>query len=213
MLNLNPASLSDTELLAIILRTGGAGNSALSLASEIIGEYKGFKGILNADINELISHKNLGVVKTCCIKAACEIGLRLSSQVEDPKIYVGKPADIFSYVRKEFLGKLNEHLFIICLDAKNRIISKDLLTVGTINETLIHPREVFKKALIRNASSIILVHNHPSGDTYPSKEDINVTQRILKISLTMGIALMDHIIVSDKSFTSLKALNYMKGGE
>lgn len=213
MLASGVGSLSDTELLAIILRTGGAGRSALGLSSEVLAEYGGFKGLINADIQELITKKHFGEAKACSIKAACEIALRISSQMSVDKVYVGKPGDIYEFMKKDFYAKLNEHLFLISLDAKSKVISKDLISVGTINETLIHPREVFRKALAKNAVSIILVHNHPSGDTQPSQDDINVTHRILKVSITMGITLVDHIIVSDKSFTSLKALNLLKGGD
>lgn len=207
MINFGAQALSDSELLAIILRSGGRQDSAIQIAQQLLKNSGGFKELAEADIKQLINYKNIGAAKACAIKAACEISLRVGFSVHTEKICINKPKDIFELLRKDFFNKKQEHLYMISMDSRNKLITKDLISVGTLNETLIHPREIFKKALAINAYSIALAHNHPSGDPTPSNEDINVTQRIAKIGIEMGIPLLDHIIIAEDNFISIKALN------
>jgi DNA repair protein RadC len=207
MVNFGAQALSDSELLAIILRSGGRQESAIQIAQQLLKNFGGFKELAETDIKQLINYKNIGVAKACAIKAACEISLRVSFSINTEKICINKPKDIFELLRKDFFNKKQEHLYMISMDSRNKLITKDLISVGTLNETLIHPREIFKKALAINASSIALAHNHPSGDPTPSSEDISVTQRIAKIGIEMGIPLLDHIIIAEDTFVSIKALN------
>lgn len=207
LVSFGTGALADAELLAIILRTGGREESAIQISHELLKNFGGFKGLAETEITQLINYKNIGVAKACEIKAACEISLRLDFPVRNVKICISKPKDIFDLLRKDFYNKKQEHLYLISVDSRNKFISKNLISVGTLNETLIHPREIFKKALAVNAASIALAHNHPSGDGTPSSEDINVTQRIAKIGVEMGIPLLDHIVVTEETFVSIKALN------
>ena len=210
---LGSSALSDSELLAIILRSGGKANSVLNLASQILARFGGIKGLLNADFHQLLTLKNVGYAKACSIKALSEIALRMCMDDFEKKVNIKKPADVFTYMRKDFYKKDREHLYLISLDTRSNILSKDLLSTGTINETLVHPREVYRTALYKNAASVILVHNHPSNDPTPSNDDIRVTERVAKAGINMGIALVDHIIICDQTFASLKSLNLLKGKE
>ncbi len=209
LLHSGPASLSDIELLAIILGSGGKNVSVLELASIILKKFDGFKGLINADIQELKNFKNVDLAKASAIKACCEIGLRINRNKDETKRLIQKPADIHEILLPYLYQKAQEHLYLISLDSRNRVISKDLVTVGTVNETLFHPREIFRLALQKNASSIALAHNHPSGDSTPSTEDIRVTHRTAKAGAQLGIALLDHVIITDHSFTSIKSMNLL----
>lgn len=199
-------ALSDTELLAIILRSGGVGDSALLLSSRILAENGGFWGILQLDINQLMKLKNIGFAKATSIKAACEIALRLNNSLNENPQIINKPEDIYKLIKKEVFGKKKELLYLISLDSRNKVISKDLISMGTITETLVDPREVYRQALIKNASSIVVVHNHPSGNPSPSSEDLIVTEKLVNAGISLGLLLVDHIIVCDDNFVSLKSL-------
>ena len=215
-----PSTLSDSELLAIVLRSGGKDGSAIDLARKILKEFGGLKGLANSEIEQLTKIKDVGIAKATSVKAACEIALRIDNKMEIENSEIKKPEDVFSTVKKDTFARNKEQLFLLSLNSRNRLISKDLISIGTLNETLIHPREVFKTALSKNAASIILVHNHPSNDSGPSTDDIKVTERIAKAGITIGIPLIDHVIVCDNGYTSLKSLNLFstykanqKGGE
>ena len=203
--NSGPDSLTDVELIAVILRSGGKDESVMELSRELLNVFKGIKGLLSADIEELIKFKNIDVAKATSIKALEEISKRYLNPDKKKEIRIRTPKDIFYLVRKEVLNKDQEYLFLISLDTRNKLISKDIISKGTLNETLIHPREIFKKALTKNACSIILVHNHPSNDPTPSEEDIKVTKRIFRAGVEMGIPLTDHVVVTSTDFLSMKS--------
>jgi DNA repair protein RadC len=207
LINTGADSLSDTELLAIILRVGGKKESVLELARKILLEFGGFHGLIEVSVEQLLAFKNIGFAKAVSIKALCEIALRINLTEKKKSTSIKTPEDVFKLINKELYGKRKEKLYLISLDARNKVISKDVVSIGTISEALVHPREVYKQALLRNAVSIILVHNHPSSDTTPSTEDILVTERVAQAGVLLGVSLVDHIIVSDTDYCSLKALN------
>ncbi|MBW6442070.1 DNA repair protein RadC [Patescibacteria group bacterium] len=207
LIQMGPENLTDTELLAIILRSGGKETSATNLARQLLDKFEGLKALLSADIKELIEVKNIDIAKASSIKAVEEISKRYLYSPKQKEVFIKTPGDVYKLIRKDILNKDHELLFLITLDNRNKLISKDVISKGTINETLIHPREIFKKALAKNACSIILAHNHPSDNPDPSGEDIKVTRRIFKAGVEMGIPLTDHLIVSNDSFTSMKAQN------
>lgn len=198
-------NLTDVELLAIIIRSGGRDYPATDLSRDLLSKFGGMKKLLSADIAELKNFKNIDSAKATSIKALEEISKRYLTIPKEDDMTIRKPQDIYELVRKDILNKDQEYLFLICLDSRNRLISKDVLSKGTINETLIHPREIFKKALSKNAYSIILVHNHPSNKPDPSDEDIKVTKRIFRAGMEMGIPLTDHLVVTNDNFISMKA--------
>lgn len=206
MLNKGAESLSDTELLAIVLRTGGENNSVLELAGKILKKFGGLKGLLNADITQIQTLKDVGTTKAVTLKAVCEIALRISMEEKSGDLSIRKPEEVFRFLKKDFFEKNKEYLYLLSLDSRNKIISKDLISIGTLNETLIHPREIFKTALLKNAAGIILAHNHPSGDTSPSMEDLKVTEQVAKAGNIIGVNFIDHVIVSNTGFLSIKSL-------
>ena len=199
-------NLTNEELLAIILRSGGKDTSAIELARFLLKKHTSFKKFLNIEFEELIQTKHVGVAKATSIKAACEIALRILDKSTEVK-KISTPEDVYKLMYKDLYGKQQEYLYVINLDNKNVPISKDILTIGTINQTLITSRDVYKKALSKNATSIILTHNHPSNDPTPSKEDIVTTETIADAGKKIGIPLLDHVIFSDTNYVSLKALN------
>ena len=213
------AVLSDIELLAIILRSGDRNYPVLEYATKLLKDYGGFRGLLNTDINKLLNEPGLGIAKVASIKAACEIGLRLNIGVTSLKQRIKSSEDIYKLIRKEIFDKDREHLYLVSLDTRFQVLSLNLISVGTANETLVQPREIFKLALSKNAINVILVHNHPSEDPTPSEEDIKITKKVYEAGKTIGIRLVDHIIVANNSYISLKSLgvinestkNYQEG--
>jgi DNA repair protein RadC len=211
------ASLSDIELLAVVLRTGGKGGSAIKLARDLLSKYDNFQNLSGAEIEELIRFKNIGKAKASTIKAVLEISKRLLYPVNTASPKIRSPEDIFRLVAKELCFDTVEKLILISIDSRGRLIAKDVLTTGTLNETIISSREIYQKALSRNACSIIIAHNHPSGDIAASQEDLEVTKSVYETGKLIGVPLLDHIIVGKNRYTSLKQLGVFnqikKGGE
>ncbi|RBP46715.1 RadC family protein [Garciella nitratireducens] len=197
-------NLSDAELLAIILRTGSKDHTAISLAHYIIKDHKeGIRYLYNATIEEMSSIKGIGIAKATQIKAAIELGRRLS--IQNPvKFFIKSPLDVVDYLMEEMRYCMEENFNVVLLDTKNRVISVENITKGIVNASLVHPREVFKIAIRKNSTSVILVHNHPSGDPTPSKEDRAITIRLIKAGEIIGIHVLDHIIIGDGHYLSFK---------
>lgn len=212
LVNKGAPALTNSELLAIILRSGGKKSSVLDLSNDILIKFGGLVGLVSADFHELLRIKDLGVAKATSIMALSELSIRISQEKVGERKQIVSPNDVFKIIKKEFFGKSTEHLYLLTLDTRRKLISKDLISVGTLNETLVHSREIYRVAVSKNASSIILAHNHPSGDLTPSDEDIDVTKRVAAAGEIIGISLIDHVIVSDSDFVSIKArVNYLGG--
>jgi len=196
-------SLSDAQLLAIILRTGSNEKSVIDTAIELLQEFGGLKGIEGASIKELKSFKGLGNAKIAQIKASFELGKRiLTHEVK------GQVLNSAQIVYKYFFPKLNglkKEVFIaLLLDTKLGLIKEVKVSEGTLNQSLIHPREVFKEAVKESAYAIIVVHNHPSGDPTPSEQDIEITKKLKKASEILEISLLDHVIIGNGRYFSMK---------
>ncbi len=207
LLKQGAAALTDAELLALVLRSGGKSSSVLVLAHKILNEFGGLLGLFTTDIAKLIKLENIGIAKATSILALAEICMRVKFVTNTKNPVITGPKDIFTLLRKEFYGKTKEHLYLVSLDSRNKVISADLVSIGTLNESLIHAREVFRIALTKNAASVILVHNHPSGDPTPGNSDIEVTERMNSAGQILGIAVLDHVVVCNDSFASIKAMN------
>lgn len=202
--------LSDVELLAVILRSGGKGESAIELARTILEKYENLFGLIGVDVKQLSQVKNIDIAKASSVIAAIEMGLRLGkNQNTKAQIEVKKPQDVADLLKKDILGKTKEHLFLISLNARNRLISTDLISIGTIAETLMSPREIFRQAVLRNATAIVLAHNHPSNDPNPSSEDISSTNRVAAAAQEFGLKFLDHIILTNNGYSSLKHLGFL----
>ena len=206
LLQKGATALNSSELLAILLRIGNKKETAIGMANKILHHCDGLKGLANISIEELSSFDGIGLAKSAQIKAAIELGHRIYREVSMIKPKITNPSDVADLVMEmQFLDK--EHFRIISLSTKNHVIGRDEISIGNLNSSIVHPREVFKKALEKNAASIILVHNHPSGDPEPSKEDIQVTSRLVKAGEIMGIEVLDHIIIGANRYKSLKELS------
>jgi DNA repair protein RadC len=202
LISKGPQNLKDEELLAILLRTGRKGKSALEIAREILRKYSK-KRLLKMKYEDLIKIKGINSAKACTILAAQELVKRALKVREETLPIIHSIKDViaqFSYLRE----KTREHLAALYLNARNEVIFKKHLFVGTLDTNICHPREIFKHALTQNAASIILVHNHPSGDPEPSKSDLEITRRIIEAGKIMGIDVLDHIIITKTKTFSFK---------
>jgi DNA repair protein RadC len=198
------AALSNTELLAILLRTGTKGENVLNLSSRLLAEKKGLPGLLKASISDLANIKGVGLAKACQLKAALELGRRLMIAAPHQKPQITCPADAANLFMVEMGSLEQEHLRLLVLDTKNYILSSPVVYKGNVNTSIIRVGELFRYALKENATAIILMHNHPSGDPTPSPEDVHVTERIVKAGKMLDIDILDHIIIGQQRFVSLK---------
>lgn len=200
------ACLSNVELLAILLRTGTRENSVLRVAEQVLARYKdvGITAMMSMSVAELSSVQGVGAVKAATILAAVELGRRLSQKAAEKVEIVHGPEDVAHYAMPRFRFEQKEHFAVMLLNTKNHILGLTDVSVGSLSASIVHPREVFQTALRYAAAAMILIHNHPSGDPSPSREDINVTQRLVKAGKIMDIPVLDHIILGDNRFVSIK---------
>ncbi|MGB9812541.1 MAG: RadC family protein [Thermovenabulum sp.] len=201
---LGAEALNDAELIALILGTGTKSESALLLAQRLLkgdGGKSGLEYIYKASLEELANNRGIGSAKAVKIKAAVELGRRIASNFGKKNIIITSPKDIDNLLREEMRLLEKEHFKVILLDTKNKVISIEDISIGTVDASIVHPREVFKPAIKRSSSSIILVHNHPSGDPYPSKEDLVLTKRLSEAGKLLGIYVLDHVIIGNTSFS------------
>jgi DNA repair protein RadC len=207
-------SLSIQELLAIILERGTAGLSVMQQAQQILAGFGSLAALAESTPDQLMKYKGLGLAKACQLLACFELANRLrleqSQQVaEKLKQEILSPAYAAAVARAKIRDNHKEHCVILTFDIRNHLISADELSVGTLNANLVHPREVFSLAMSRHAASIIVAHNHPSGDLEPSEDDIDVTDRLSTAGRIMGIELLDHIIISPTSHLSMREYNLL----
>jgi DNA repair protein RadC len=212
LIKLGAAGLSDAQLLAIILRTGDTKKSAIGLAREILFRFGTLQEIESAASAELNEIKGVGPAKTAQLKAALELGRRLmrsGSNVSEKKPFFKNSREVFEYFRPVFFGLKKEKFLCALLDTKNRIFKENIVSEGTLTSSPVHPREVFRDAIKEAAASVLFVHNHPSGDPSPSRDDINITKRLVETGSVVGIRVLDHLIISDTKYLSLMEKGYM----
>lgn len=199
--------LSNAELLAIILRSGSRGDSALSLANRLLSGASGLRCLYECSLQELMGIKGVGEAKASQIKASLELGKRLRSFRGGSDLYIKSPCDAAEIVMEDMRYLKKECLRVILLNVKNMVICVKDISIGSINSSIVHPREIFVEAIKSASASVIICHNHPSGDPTPSEEDIKVTRRVFEAGKIIGIDLLDHIIIGDGSYVSLKERN------
>ncbi|HDN78881.1 MAG TPA: JAB domain-containing protein [Chloroflexi bacterium] len=199
-----PGALSTAELLAIILRTGVEGESVLALASRLIARYGGLVGLAGADFADLCAEKGVGPAKAAQLKAAFELGRRLLVASPQERPLVRSPADAANLLMLEMGFLAKEHLKTVLLDSKNRVLGIPTICVGGLNIAAVQVGEIFREAIKANAAAIIVVHNHPSGDPTPSPEDIVLTRQIVQAGELLGIEVLDHIIIGQQRYVSLR---------
>ncbi len=197
-------ALSDPELLAILLRTGSSEKSAVELATEVLNCFSGLKNLVQAGVEELSSIKGMGPVKAAQLKAALEIGRRLALVSVSERPSIRGPQDAAAMVMEEMRHLDREHFCALLLNTKHQVLAKETISIGTLNSSVVHPRELFKAAIKRSASAVILVHNHPSGDPTPSREDREITRRLQDAGSIIGIEVLDHIVIGDNRFISFR---------
>jgi len=211
LVKVGASSLSDSELLAVILSSGGRDKGILHLAQEILQRFGSLKGLFEVEMEELTSISGIGPAKATVLKAVCEVSLRLNRDFGEPGDPITNPEQVFRITRELLFAKKKEIVVLVLLDSRARVLSVEKFSVGTVSSAVLDPKDIFGLALRKNASSVILVHNHPSGDTTPSQEDVAATQEIASAANLIGIPLVDHVIVSDSEFVSLKALGLLSG--
>lgn len=204
LLRYGPEVLSNSELLAIILRTGSKDENILHLCNRLIAEIGGVDGLLTSSLHDFVKLKGIGSAKAAQLLALGEISKRFRAFKSGNEYKITSPRDAANYIMEEMRVLQKEHLKVIMLNTKNIIISVKDISIGSLNSSIVHPREVFKEAIKSSCASIIICHNHPSGDPTPSKEDINVTYRLKECGKLLGIDVIDHIIIGNGRYISLK---------
>ncbi|WP_419956036.1 RadC family protein [Neobacillus niacini] len=204
-----PASLSNHELIAILLRTGTKDESVLQLSNRLLTNFEGLRLLKDATLEEMTEIKGIGQAKAIQILAAVEIGRRITNLNYTDRYVIRSPEDGANYVMNDMRFLSQEHFVCLYLNTKNQVLHKQTIFIGSLNASIVHPREVFREALKRSAASIICLHNHPSGDPSPSREDIEVTKRLVECGKMIGIDVLDHLIIGENKFVSLKEKGYL----
>jgi len=203
LMQYGPGKLSNSELLAIVLRSGKKGENVIELANKILKRFSKDE-LPNLTFNDLKDYPGLGPAKACEIVACFELGKRLLKD-KKAEIYL-KPREIWEEL-KDLRDHKKEHFVIFYLDSRNQEIKREIVSVGSLNANLVHPREVFEPAVRNLAAQIILAHNHPSGDPEPSEDDLEITKRLVESGKILGIEVIDHIIITKTGFISFKEKN------
>ena len=203
------SSLSNEELLSIVLKSGYKSKSVKELSETLLKEIDDITNLIDISINKLISIKGIGKVKAITLIASIELGKRVYEQKDLIKVKLDSSKIIYDYIKSDLMFKKQEYFYCLYLDTKKYLIDKKLLYIGTLNKSIVHPREVFKYAYLLSADSIICIHNHPTGDTIPSKDDIILTNKLKEIGKMNGINVIDHIIVGNNNYYSFYDNNDM----
>ena len=199
-----PGAVSTAELLAIILRTGAHGENVLRLAERLLARFGNLAGLAQATLAEMQEVKGIGEAKAVEIKAALEIGRRLTLSAPDERVRITSPGDAANLLMSEMTLLDQEHLRLVLLDTRNRVLRTPTVYIGSLNTSVVRVGELFRYAIRENAAAMIVAHNHPSGDPAPSPEDINVTREIVRAGKLLDVDVLDHIIIGRQRYVSLK---------
>ncbi len=204
LLQVGSQAVSTTELLAIILRTGTGGENVLRLAERLLAHFGDLAGLSRASIAELQKVKGIGPAKAVEVKAGLELGRRLVATMPQERPTVTTPADAANLLMSEMMLLEQEHLRVILLDTRNKVLKTPTIYVGSLNTSVVRIGELFRAAIKENAAAVIVAHNHPSGDPSPSPEDVNVTRQLVQAGKLLSIDVLDHIVIGRQRFVSLK---------
>jgi DNA repair protein RadC len=197
-------ALSDTELLALLLRTGGRGADVLAVAARLLALRGGLQGVARSSARELAEVPGVGPAKAATVLAALELGRRLAGRRLRPGAALRGPEDVYRHYHPSLRHAHQERFFAVLLDGRHRVLGHEVVSQGTLTASLVHPREVFRPALRACAAALILVHNHPSGDPTPSAEDRDVTSRLAHAGEILGVRVVDHVVVAERGYCSLR---------
>lgn len=201
--------LSNTELLALLINSGTREKSAIALAQEVIGQGEGIFRLRELSPQELMAIPGIGRGKAARILAALELGKRVSARPAGNPVNVADPDEVAALFMEELRYLKQETFRIVLLNAKGSLISVETISVGELTTTVVHPREVFRPAVKKSAAAVILIHNHPSGDPNPSREDVNLTFRLQECGRMMGIRVLDHLVMGDGTYVSMRGAGLM----
>jgi DNA repair protein RadC len=202
---LGAENLSAQEILAVVLGRGIAGESVMITVQRLLDKFESLHGIAGASVEELSSVRGIGLAKACQIKAAFELANRWEDSLQSPgKSIIKTPEEAYNELKGKARGKKKEHFWAILLDTRNRVIKSVEVSMGSLDSSIVHPRELFKEAISASASSVIVAHNHPSGNPEASQDDIKLSKRLKEAGELVGIDLVDHIIIGDGEYLSLK---------
>lgn len=210
LMNYGPDKLTNQELLGIIINTGNREESSITVANRIIKDMKTIRELRGQTYQELISVKGIGEAKAVTILAVIELAVRMHTHSLEEDIYIKSPDDVSDLLMEKMRYYQQEHFVVLYLSTKNMVIHQETMFKGSLNTSIVHPREVYKEAVKRSAAAIICVHNHPSGDPSPSREDIEVTRRLHECGEMIGVDFLDHIIIGSGKYISLKEMNFIK---
>jgi DNA repair protein RadC len=210
--NYGAAALSNAELLAILLRVGSPGENAVALGTRLLTEFGGLAGLARAGFRELTAIRGVNIAKAAQLKAGLELGRRLLLTSPDARPQVTSPMDAANLLMLEMGSLEQEHLRVLLLDTKNRVMDSPTVYVGNVNCSIIRVSEIFREAVRQNATALILAHNHPSGDPTPSPEDVQVTRTVIEAGTLLGIEVLDHLVIGHQRFVSLKERSLGFGG-
>lgn len=199
-----PGAVSTAELLAIVLRTGSGGENVLRLAERLLAQFGSLPGLSRASMTELMAVKGVGAAKAAEVKASLELGRRLMASAPEERPVVSSPADAANLLMSEMMFLEQEHLRLILLDTRNRVLQTPTIYVGSLNASVVRVGELFRAALKANAAAMIVAHNHPSGDPSPSPEDIRVTRQLVEAGKLMDLEVLDHVVIGHQRYVSLK---------
>lgn len=209
MMNYGAEALSHAELLAILLRTGTKDESVMHLANRIMRQVGSIRQLVDLSIEELTEIKGIGTAKAIQIKAGIELGRRITRTGKEEVKAIRSPRDAADLLIEQLRYLQKEHFVCLFLNTKNHIISQETLSMGSLNASIVHPREVFRAAIKCSSASVIFAHNHPSGDPTPSPEDLALTKRLVDAGKIIGIEVLDHLVIGDMKFVSLKEQGLM----
>ena len=206
---LGASALGDEELLAVVIGSGSVGASAAVLAHGLLAAFGGLHGLLRASRDDLLRMRGLGEARAAQVMAALEIGRRVLASRPAERLQITSPRDAAHFLMPEYSARAVEQFGLLMLDTRHRVLRTSVLTVGTLDCAAVQPRDVFRQALLASAASVVMFHNHPSGDPQPSAEDIELTRRTVAAGELMGIRVVDHVVLGDGRYCSLKESGYL----
>jgi DNA repair protein RadC len=209
LLRNGPAALGDNELVAVIVGSGTRGSDVLDLANELLRRHGGVHGLARSTVDDLARLAGIGRARAAQLLAALELGRRTLTHGPGARVQLRSPRDAAAYLLPTFGARAVEQFGIVLLDSKHRVLRTTIVTSGTLNSTIVQPRDVFREAMLGAAASIVAFHNHPSGDPTPSPEDVELTRRLRAAGLLMGIEVVDHVVLGDARYCSLKEMGQL----